>query len=326
MSKNNKISEKFIINTYFKKLNHNKVESFDFKNDAAFLKVQKNKKIIVTNDSILQSVDFFKNDPPESIATKIITYNLSDISSMGASPYAYTLSLCLPKNIKKIWLKKFSMKLKVLQKKYNFFLIGGDLSKSNKIIISSNFFGIAEKDKILQRSGARINHDIWITGNIGESAIGLKIKQKKIKISSFYKKYFIKKYLYPMPSSVLIAYKINKYATSAIDVSDGFLGDLEKITEQSNVGASINSKLIPFSKKTKYLIKNKIVKINYLLTAGDDYEILFTASNKNSSKIKSLSKKNNIKITKVGKIIQKKGIFLDNKTIKIINKSFQHFS
>ena len=130
MSKNNKISEKFIINTYFKKLNHNKVESFDFKNDAAFLKVQKNKKIIVTNDSILQSIDFFKNDPPESIATKIITYNLSDISSMGASPYAYTLSLCLPKNIKKIWLKKFSMKLKVLQKKYNFFLIGGDLSKS----------------------------------------------------------------------------------------------------------------------------------------------------------------------------------------------------
>ena len=324
MSKNNKISEKYIINKYFKQLNFNKIESFDFKNDAAFLKVSKNKKIIVTNDSILESVDFFKGDPPESIATKIIIYNLSDIASMGASPYAYTLSLCLPKNITEDWLNKFTKKLKSLQNKYKFFLIGGDLSKSNKIILSSNFFGLVDKNKILQRSGAKINHDIWITGNIGESSIGLRIKQKRIKINNFYKKYFIKKYLYPMSYS--IGNKINKYASSAIDISDGFLGDLEKILEESHAGASLDSNLIPFSKKAKDLIQKNIVKINYLLTSGDDYEILFTANNKNSSIIKSLFKRNNIKITKVGKIIKKRGIFLDNKKIKIINKSFQHFS
>ena len=163
MKKYKKISEKYIIDKYLRNLSFNKKETFDFKNDASFLKIPKNKKLVVTNDSIVESVDFFNNDPAESIANKIIIYNLSDISSMGASPYAYTLSLCLPKNIKDKWLHKFTQKLLILQKKYNFFLIGGDISSSNKIVISSNFFGFVPKGKILTRTGAKINDDVWIT-------------------------------------------------------------------------------------------------------------------------------------------------------------------
>ena len=182
MKKYKKISEKYIIDKYLRNLHFKKKETFDFKNDAALLNIPNNKKLVVTNDTIIESVDFFKNDPPESLANKIITYNLSDISSMGASPYAYTLSLCLPKNINNIWLKKFTKKLFFLQKKYNFFLIGGDLSKSKNIIISSNFFGFVTKGKILKRSNSKLNEDIWVTGYLGESSIGLKIKQNKIKV------------------------------------------------------------------------------------------------------------------------------------------------
>ena len=147
MKKIKVISEKYIINKYLRNLNFNKIETFNFKNDAAYLKIPKNKQLVVTNDTISESVDFFKNDPPESLANKIVTYNLSDISSMGASPYSYTLSLCLPKSTNDIWLKKFTRKLFFLQKKYNVFLIGGDLSSSHKIIISSNFFGFVSKGK-----------------------------------------------------------------------------------------------------------------------------------------------------------------------------------
>ena len=322
MKKNNKISEKYIIDKYLRNLHYNKIETFDFNNDAAYLKIPKKKQLVVTNDTILESVDFFKNDPPESLANKIVTYNLSDISSMGASPYAYTLSLCLPKNTGDMWLKKFTKKLFFLQKKYNFFLIGGDLSTSHKIIISSNFFGFVPKGKILTRTGAKINDDIWVTGNIGESSIGLKIKQKKIKIKNIEKKYFLQKYLFPKHFS--LGNKINNLATSAIDISDGFYGDLENLINEKKIGAAINSSLIPFSIKTKQLIKNKIINFNYLLSAGDDYGLLFTANAKNSSIINRLAKNNNIKITKVGKIIDKKGLFLDGKIINIINKSFQH--
>ena len=305
-------------------MKRNKNISEQYINDAAYLKIPKKKQLVVTNDTIVESVDFYRNDPPESIANKIVTYNLSDISSMGSSPYAYTLSLSIPKSINHIWLTRFTNKLLLLQKKYNFFLIGGDLSQSKKITISSNFFGYVSKGKILKRTGAKINDDIWITGNIGESAIGLKVRQKRIKINNFDKNYFLKKYLYPVHCP--LGDKLVNYASSAIDISDGFYGDLLKLINDKNYGFSLMIDHIPFSNNAKKLIKNRKININTLLSSGDDYELIFTANSKNSSIIKRISKKNNIKVTKVGKIIRKNGIYLDNKKLKIINKSFEHFA
>ena len=94
---------------------------------------------------------------------------------------------------------------------------------------------------------------------------------------------------------------------------------------KKNIGASIYSNSIPFSNKTKKLIKKRKVCLDYLLSAGDDYELIFTANSKKCLMIEQLAKNNNIKITKVGRITQKKGIYLDNQKIKIINKSFNHF-
>ena len=322
---NNKfLSENYIINKYLKKLNFDKAESYNFSNDGAFFRIPKNNKLIVTNDTIIENVDFFKSDPPKSIANKIVTCNLSDISSMGAVPYSYTLSLCLPKKLTNEWLNLFTRSLFSFQKKFNFFLIGGDLSKSDKIIISSNFFGLVKEKKILTRSGAMTNDDIWVTGNLGESSIGLKIKKNKIKLLNNEKKFFIKKYLFPQHFSY--GNKIANYASSAIDISDGFYGDLSKLILESNKGASIEFKNLPFSLKTKKLIKNKKINVNYLLSAGDDYELIFTTNPKHSQKIKSLFKNINVKISKVGRIVEKKGVYLDNNRVDFINKSFDHFS
>ena len=123
---------------------------------------------------------FFKNDSAQSIANKIVTSNLSDLSAMGAKPYCYTLNLCLPNYITIYWLKNFSYYLFILQKKYNFFLLGGDLSKSKQLMISSTFFGSAKYKNIIYRNKFSINDDIWITGNLGESYAGLKILKKKV--------------------------------------------------------------------------------------------------------------------------------------------------
>ncbi len=323
MKKNKIITEQFIIHNFLRKLNFNKKESFNFENDAAFLKIPRNKKIIVTNDTIIESVDFFKNDPPESIANKIVSCNLSDISSMGANPYTYTLSLSLPKLINYNWLFKFTKQLKYLQKKYHFFLIGGDISKSNKIVISSNFFGYINNN-ILDRAGSKLNDDIWVTGNLGESMVGLKVKSKKIRLNNLDNKYFINKYLYP--THCPLGFKISKHVNACIDISDGFYGDLLKILNNNKFGASINKNLIPFSSRIKKLLKNSIIDINSILSHGDDYELIFTANSSKSTIIKNISKKNKIKITKIGKIVSKNGIYIDNKKIKITNKSFDHFA
>jgi len=327
MKKNNhnnfKISENYIINKLLINLNFNKKETFNFKNDGAFLKIPNNKQIVVTNDTINESVDFFTTDPADSVANKIICYNLSDISSMGADPYAYTLSLSLPLNIKISWLKKFIKKLYFLQKKYNFFLLGGDLSHSDKIVISSNFFGFVKNGKIIKRTGSSVNDDVWVTGNLGESSLGLSIRKSKIKMNYKDKIFFIKKFLYPTPC--MIGEKIINIATSAIDISDGFYGDLENLINENKLGAMIQSNTIPFSNKIKKLINNKHINLDYLLSSGDDYELIFTAHPSKTSIINKISKINNVKITKVGRIIKNRGLFIDGKILKKIKKSFQHF-
>ena len=111
-------SENNIIQKLFKKLNFNKPGTYNFKNDAAYLNISKNYKTIVSTDTINENIDFFSNDPPESIAHKILCVNLSDLSAMGSLPKAYTLNLSISPNIDYIWLKKFTNSLFKLQKKY----------------------------------------------------------------------------------------------------------------------------------------------------------------------------------------------------------------
>ena len=176
----NILSEKLIIHKYFKKLNLNKKGTFNFENDAAYLDLNKKKyKLTVTTDTISQDVDFFPNDNADSIAQKITTVNLSDIFAMGAIPHSYVINLLLPKNISEKWLEIFSNQLKKIQKKYGFYLLGGDLSQSNKIIISSTFFGYIDKNIEIFQNKINLNDDILITGNIGDSKIGLDIIKKK---------------------------------------------------------------------------------------------------------------------------------------------------
>ena len=105
------LSEKVIINTLLKRLNFNKKGTFNFENDAAYLNIAKNYKTIVTTDSITENIDFFYNDPPESVAQKLVCVNLSDLSAMGSVPLAYTLNLSLNSKININWLKRFTNRL-----------------------------------------------------------------------------------------------------------------------------------------------------------------------------------------------------------------------
>ena len=291
MKNNNQkiLSENFIINHYLKKLNFKKKESYNFENDGAYLNVSKNEKIVTSTDTIVEGVDFFTNDSADSIAHKIICYNLSDISSMGATPYCFSLSLGLPKKISKKWLHTFSLKILKLQKKYKFFLLGGDIAQTKHIIISATFFGKISKSKIIRRDGAKINDDIWVTGSLGNSFAGLMLKKNIIKENDSIKKFFIQKYLYPNPC--MIGNNLRFIATSSIDISDGFFGDLDKLLYPKNLGANINIKSIPILPKLKNLIRLHRIKINKLLSAGDDYEILFTSNAKIRNYINTLSKK-----------------------------------
>jgi len=320
------LSENYIINKFLKKLNFNKLGTFNFENDAAYINTSKNYKTVITTDTITENIDFFSKDPPESVAQKLVCINLSDLSAMGSLPKAYTLNLSINSKVNFTWLKKFTNRLFFLQKKYNFYLIGGDISKSKELSLSATFFGTAKQKYILSQNKCSLGDDIWVTGNLGNSYLGYRIFQNsnfkiKTKYLNIYKKY----YLYPKPC--MFGCISSKYISSAIDISDGFYGDLYKILK-NKFGAIINKNKIPISKNLKKIIldnKSKVYK-DQILTWGDDYQLILTANKKYKQKINNLAKKNNIKLTNVGTIIKTKGIFDDSMSLIKNPGSFDHFS
>ncbi len=321
-----KISEKNIINKLLKKLNFNKSGTYNFQNDAAYVNFSKNYKTIVTTDTITENIDFFTYDPPESIAQKLFCVNLSDLSAMGSLPKAYTLNLSISPKIDFNWLKKFTDRLFKLQKKYNIYLIGGDISKSKELSLSATFFGEAKLKYILSQNKCNLGDDIWITGNLGESYLGYRVlKNLKLKMKKKYIDIAKRNYLYPQPC--MFGSIASKYINSAIDISDGFYGDLNKILN-NKFGAIINKKNIPISNILKSVIieNNSKINIEQILTWGDDYQLIFTSNKKFKNQINKLAKKNNIKLTKVGSIIKEIGLYDDSRNLIKNIRSFDHFS
>ena len=320
------LSEKVIINSLLKKLNFNKKGTFNFENDAAYLSSPKNYKTIVTTDTITENIDFFYNDPPESVAQKLVCINLSDLSAMGSAPVAYTLNLSLNAKINLIWLKRFTGRLYKLQKQYNFYLLGGDISKSSEFTLSANFFGKAKMKNILSQNKCSLGDDIWITGNLGNSFLGYQIlTNSKIKVSNKEAEFYKNSYLYPTPC--MFGFIASKFINSATDISDGFYGDLNKILN-NKVGAKLFKKDFLISNNLRNIIStNKFkISINDILSWGDDYQLVFTSSKKFKSQIIKLGKKNNIKLKHIGTVIKDKGIYDDSMNLIKNPSRYDHFS
>ena len=321
------LSEKIIINSLLKKLNLKKQGTFNFENDAAYLSTSKNYKTIVTTDIITENIDFFYNDPPESIAQKLVCVNLSDLSAMGSVPLAYTLNLSLNSKIDITWLKKFTNRLFKLQKKYNFYLLGGDISKSSELSISANFFGKSKLKEILSQNKCAVGDDIWITGSLGNSYLGYRIfTNSKLKINKKDQKFYKNSYLYPYPCMFGSLTSSFKFINAATDISDGFYGDLDKILN-NKYGAKLIKKDFLISNNLRNIIsKNKSkISIEDVLSWGDDYQMLFTANKKFGNQINVFGRKNNIKLTNIGSIIKVKGIYDDSMTVVKKPSSFDHF-
>jgi thiamine-monophosphate kinase len=330
-----------IINNYFKKLARTK-ESLELKDDTALILASNYKKVI-TLDTIVEGTHFFNLDNPKSIATKLLETNLSDISSMGANPKYWLFSISFPKNrnvINKDWLDKFTNTLLNIQKKYNFFLIGGDTTSTNdKLVLSATMIGyLKPSENPLLKSGAKEGDIICVGGPIGDSFIGYnllsnELEQKQINIfditSKLNKQYFINKYLYPK-AQVDMGKILVKYANSCTDISDGLVADLEKICNFSNKQGVIYLDKIPFSVNAKKLLCTQEKKLS-AITWGDDYKLVFTLSSKNLLNLNKYLLKLNLRIYPIGHIKKRSNInnliLLDsnNNEIKINQKGFKHF-
>jgi thiamine-monophosphate kinase len=298
-----------IIKKYFSNLVKSNKSSLDLNDDVFF---DKKKSLVISIDTYNEGVHFFDFKYPELVIKKILRSSISDLICKGVSPKYYFIS---GSGNKKTFthknLSKISNSLKQEQNKYGIFLCGGDTTFSNKLSFSITSVGYSKK--IIYRNKAKFNDDIYVTGNLGDSFIGLKILQKKIKMNRKLQNYFVKNYFKP-EIQIKLTKELIKFANSSIDLSDGLIDDLAKMINKQKLSYQLWEEKIPLSKHLlNYLKKNNLKKSNFI-SNGDDYQILFTAGSDKSRIIQSTSKKLGIKITKIGKII------LNNKKSSIITK------
>ena len=307
-----------LIRKYFSKLSKFNKYSLDLNDDVFF---DKKKSLVISIDTYNEGTHFLDFKKPELVIKKIIRSSISDLICKGVLPKYYFIS---GSGNKKTFthknLSKISISLKQEQDRYGIFLCGGDTTFSNKLSFSITSVGYSKN--IVYRNKAKYNDDIYVSGNLGDSFIGLKILQNKIKTNKKLKKYFVKKYFEP-EIHIKLAKELLKFANSSIDISDGLIDDLRKMLNKQKLSYKIFEEKIPVSRNLNaYLKTNNLKKLNFI-SNGDDYQILFTASVDKSRIIKSTSKKLGIKISKIGKIrrINEKPVIIDKKGQLLLIKS-----
>ena len=288
-----------LIKNYFQRLSKNNPAAIKLNDDVFF---DKKKNLVISVDTYNEGIHFPNFKYPNLIIKKIIRSSISDLICKGVKPiYIFIAASGNKKSFKKKNLNLIYKSLKSELMKYDLKLSGGDTTNSNKVSFSITSIGYSKK--IIKRNEARINDDIYITGNIGDSYLGLKIIEGKIKVNSKLYKYFLSKFYEPNIPYSIFKY-IKKVANTSIDISDGLIDDMNKLINNQNLSFEIDINKIPISKNLHNYLKKNNKNVNQFLFNGDDYEILFTSPIKNRAFIKSISQKMNQKITLIGKILK----------------------
>jgi len=311
-----------LIKNYFRKLSKKSPSALNLNDDVFF---DKKNRLIVSVDTYTEGNHFINFKKPELVIKKIIRSSISDLICKGVKPKYYFISGSgNKKSFSKSNLLKISKSLNQEQNKYNIFLSGGDTVFSSKLSFTITSIGFAHN--IIYRNKAKINDDIYVSGNLGDSYLGLLVLKNKLKLESKLKKYFINQYF--MPNIQLkLTDQIKKFANTSIDISDGLLTDLDKMINDQKLSYKLFLKDIPISNNLKRILDfNKLPKINYI-SNGDDYQVLFTASKNKTRIIKKIASNCRVKLTKIGSIQShvNKSSIVDSKNVQISLKNKGYF-
>ena len=307
-----------LIKNYFFKIAKKNKSALNLNDDVFF---DKKRGVVISVDTYNIGTHFYDFKSPNLVIKKILRSSISDLICKGVTPKFYFISGSgNKKTFTKNNLYKISKSLKSEQNKFKIDLCGGDTTFSSKLSFTITSLGYS--NKIIYRNKAKSNDDIYVTGNLGDSYLGLKALSNKVKFKNKDKLFFVDKYYKPELPLNLTKYLL-KFANSSIDVSDGLIDDLAKMINRQSLSFHLFENKIPVSNKLSNIIKKqRLNKIN-LISNGDDYQVLFTADIKKARIIQKASKTTGIKITKIGKIVSGKdrSLIFDEKGKQIRAKS-----
>ncbi len=322
-----------LIERYFAPLASAEPGAFGLLDDAAELAITPGTRAIITTDAIVAGVHFPANEEPQAIARRLVRVNLSDLAAMGATPRVYTVALALPKTTTSQWVAGFASGLADEQQQFGITLIGGDTTRSDgALMLSLTMIGEVSDEKLLLRSGASVGDDVYVSGTIGDAALGRALMEGRIKApDEATQAYLIERFRTPNPR-VEIGQNIAGLASAAADISDGLVADLNHICRASRVSADIELTRVPLSDAAQRLVTDDQQLRVSLLTGGDDYELVFTAPANVSEQLRRVAANSDVGLTRIGRVIgenaQPNAVTVRDekgRSVEVGDGGFQHF-
>jgi thiamine-monophosphate kinase len=298
--------------------------ALDLMDDAALVDPPAGSVLVVTKDAMVAGVHFLPDDPPGDIARKLLRVNLSDLAAMGAAPLGYLLALIRSKETSEDWLAAFCQGLAADQAAFGIGLLGGDtVATPGPLALSLTALGHVPRDEALLRRGARPEDDVWVSGTLGDAALGLQVLRGALEVAAEARAALLGRYRLPSPRLAL-GQALRGVASAVIDVSDGLLADLGHILETSGVGAELRADGLPLSAAARDLPG----AADAALAGGDDYELLFTAPPDRRDAIATLATRLRLPLTRIGAIHAGQGLrVLDaaGRELPVAHTGWQHF-
>ncbi len=271
--------------------------------DAAVVSMPADKQLVVSVDTLISGVHFPVQTSPADIAWKALAVNLSDLAAMGASPAWFTLALSLPE-VMHNWLAAFSESLADISSIYRIPLIGGDTT-CGPLSITIQVAGCVPPGQALLRSGAKVGDQIFVSGSIGDAALGLHLLQQQsenLGETDYLSRDLIRRLNRPQPR-IELGQALRGIASACIDISDGLFADLSHILKASAVGARLQQAKIPLSEAAQqFLIDNPLLRSG-IYNRGDDYELCFCVAAEKCGQLDTIAKEQHCSLSHIGEIV-----------------------
>lgn len=293
-----------------------RVDAFGLTDDAACLVPAPGMDLVLTADALVAGVHFLPDDPPALVARKALRVNLSDLAAKGAKPVAYLLCLALPAEIGGDWVAAFAGGLAADQAEFGIELAGGDTtSTTGPVTIAITAIGEVERGGMLRRSAGRIGDDVWVSGTIGDAALGLQALRSRAVAGGEEAgdAGLIDRYRLPRPRLAL-GQALAGTGAACMDVSDGLVQDLGHIAGCSGCGAVIDDTAIPFSPAAGAMIARHAALFDVAVSGGDDYELLFALPVAARTAVARASAASGILVTRIGRLVPGAGVDLRSAT------------
>lgn len=315
-----------IIDNFFKQRSYQRKDVLlGIGDDCAITDVPDGQSLVVTTDTLLSGVHFLPDTPAAAIAHKAVAVNLSDLAAMGAEPAWLSLSLSLPEADHQ-WVDEFSRALFELTEYYSVQLIGGDTVKG-PLAVTITAHGFVPHGQALTRSKAKPGDLVYVTGTVGDAGAGLDIASNKLEASRTSADFLSNRLHYPTPR-LLAGTAVRRIANACIDISDGLLADLQHILDNSKVGACLQLEKLPLSIALKEAVDQETA-IQYALTAGDDYELLFTVSEEQKGNLDIAQANFHFEATCIGQLNGVAGkceLKFDDRDYAFDRQGYEHFA